>query len=230
MSQTSLDLIAGKGKIVSVIGPVVDVEFDGGKLPKILNALKVTNPSISRREGQPHARGRAAPRREHGPHHRDGHDRRPRPRDGSARHRRAHPMPVGPECLGRILNVVGEPVDEAGPVNAKKRMPIHRAAADLPGAVDQGRGLRDRHQGHRPPRPVPQGRQDRPLRRRRRRQDRAHPGAHQQRRQGARRRVVLRRRRRAHARGQRPLPRDEGSQARDRRARPLARPRSSSVR
>ena len=37
----------GKGKIVQVIGPVVDVEFEAGKLPKILNALKLTNPSIS---------------------------------------------------------------------------------------------------------------------------------------------------------------------------------------
>ena len=51
-----------QGKIVQVIGPVVDVEFPAGKLPKILNALKVTNPSISKREGQPHPRGRAAPR------------------------------------------------------------------------------------------------------------------------------------------------------------------------
>ena len=118
-------------------------------------------------------------------------------------------MPVGPECLGRILNVIGEPVDEAGPVNAKQHVADPPAAADVPRPVDEGRGLRDRHQGHRPPRPVPQGRQDRPLRRRRRRQDRPHPGAHQQRRQGARRRVVLRRRRRAHARGQRSLPRDE---------------------
>ena len=47
MSQTALDLAATKGKIVQVIGPVVDVEFDGGKLPKILNALKVTNPAIN---------------------------------------------------------------------------------------------------------------------------------------------------------------------------------------
>jgi F-type H+-transporting ATPase subunit beta len=43
-------------------------------------------------------------------------------------------MPVGPECLGRILNVVGAPVDEAGPVNAKKALPIHR---DPPKFVDQ---------------------------------------------------------------------------------------------
>jgi precorrin-6B methylase 2 len=62
---------------------------------------------------------------------------------------------------------------------------------DLRRSVDEGRDLRDGHQGHRPARPVPKGRQDRPLRRRRRRQDRSHPRAHQQRRQGARRRVVF---------------------------------------
>ncbi len=43
-------------------------------------------------------------------------------------------MPVGPETLGRILNVVGEPVDERGPVNAKSRLPIHRAAPEF---IDQ---------------------------------------------------------------------------------------------
>jgi F-type H+-transporting ATPase subunit beta len=48
-------------------------------------------------------------------------------------------MPVGPETLGRILNVVGEPVDEAGPVGAKKSWGIHRAAPafkDLSTAVE----------------------------------------------------------------------------------------------
>ena len=72
--------------------------------------------------------------------------------------------------------------------------------------------------------PYVQRRQDRPLRRRRRRQDGAHPGADQQHRQGARRRVGLRRRGRAHARGQRPLARD------DRVGRASRRPRSSSAR
>jgi hypothetical protein len=82
-------------------------------------------------------------------------------------------VPVGPETLGRILNVIGEPIDERGPVNAKQS-PIHRRAPEF---VDQSTGDRDsrhRHQGHRPARPLRQGRQDRPVRRRRRRQDRAH--------------------------------------------------------
>jgi hypothetical protein len=96
-------------------------------------------------------------------------------------------VPVGPETLGRIMNVIGEPIDERGP---------------------------DRHQGHRPARPVPPRRQDRPVRRRRRRQDRRHPGADQQHRQAARRLLGVRRRRRAHPRGQRPLARNAGSRDR----------------
>ncbi len=118
-------------------------------------------------------------------------------------------VPVGPETLGRILNVIGEPIDERGPVNAKMRYPIHRAAPVLRGAGDLRRDPGHRHQGGRPAGALPQGRQGRPVRRRRRRQDRADPGADQQHRQGARRRVGVRRRRRAHARRQRPLPRDD---------------------
>ncbi len=126
MSQTALDLAATKGKIVQVIGPVVDVEFDGGKLPKILNALKVTNPAINSAKdnltlevaqhlGENTVRTIAMDTS-------DGLVRGMEVRDTGA----PIAMPVGPECLGRILNVIGEPVDEAGPVNAKKAMPIHR--------------------------------------------------------------------------------------------------------
>ena len=46
-------------------------------------------------------------------------------------------VPVGPETLGRIINVIGEPIDERGPINAKKRMPIHR---DAPSFAEQGSG------------------------------------------------------------------------------------------
>jgi F-type H+-transporting ATPase subunit beta len=128
MAQGSVaPLGAAKGKIVQVIGPVVDVEFEGGKLPKILNALKVTNPSISSAKdnltlevaqhlGENTVRTIAMDMS-------DGLVRGMEARDTGA----PIAMPVGPECLGRILNVIGEPVDEAGPVNAKKTMPIHRA-------------------------------------------------------------------------------------------------------
>jgi hypothetical protein len=111
------------------------------------------------RQEQPHPRGRAAPRREHRPRHRHGLHRRPRARHGR-RSDTGKPimMPVGKECLGRILNVVGEPVDELGPVNAEEALADPpRGAADLRRAVDQGRDLRDGHQGHRPARPLQAG-------------------------------------------------------------------------
>ncbi|MBL8611230.1 MAG: F0F1 ATP synthase subunit beta [Myxococcales bacterium] len=125
-TQTSSPTAAGKGKIVQVIGPVVDVEFGDGKLPKILNALKVSNPGISKDKdnlvlevaqhlGENTVRAVAMDST-------DGLIRGMEARDTG------NPimMPVGPECLGRILNVVGTPVDERGDVNAKRFSPIHR--------------------------------------------------------------------------------------------------------
>jgi F-type H+-transporting ATPase subunit beta len=117
---------SGKGRIVQVIGPVVDVEFDGN-LPKILNALKVTNPGISNAKdnltlevaqhlGENTVRAVAMDTT-------DGLVRGMEVRDTGG----PIAMPVGPECLGRILNVIGEPVDEQGPVHAKKTSPIHKA-------------------------------------------------------------------------------------------------------
>jgi F-type H+/Na+-transporting ATPase subunit beta len=116
------------GKITQVIGPVIDVEFPPGKLPKILNALTVTNPNINadadnlvlevaQHLGESIVRAIAM----------DSSEGLVR---GAAVKDTGSPiqMPVGPETLGRILNVVGQPVDERGPVNAKKHSPIHRAA------------------------------------------------------------------------------------------------------
>ena len=116
-----------KGKITQVIGPVIDVEFEAGKLPKILNALKVSNPSISDQKdnltlevaqhlGENTVRTIAMDSS-------DGLVRGMEVRDTGA----PIAMPVGPECLGRILNVIGDAVDEKGPVGAKRTMPIHRA-------------------------------------------------------------------------------------------------------
>src|SRR5689334_8162284 len=123
-----------QGKIIQVIGPVVDVEFPAGKLPTILNALTLTNPNISSEKdnlvlevaqhlGESVVRTIAMDATE-------GLVRGVEVNDTGL----PIQMPVGPEVLGRILNVVGKPVDEAGPVNAKKRSPIHRAA---PLFVDQ---------------------------------------------------------------------------------------------
>ena len=66
-------------------------------------------------------------------------------------------MPVGPETLGRIMNVIGEPIDERGPVNAKMRSPIHREAPVVRGAGDLGRDAGHRHQGRRPAGPYLKG-------------------------------------------------------------------------
>ena len=110
------------GTITQVIGPVVDVHFDG-ELPSILNALHVergTNKlvlEVAQQLGENVVRTIAMDTT-----------------DGLVRGTQAvdtgEPimMPVGPETLGRILNVIGEPVDERGPVVTKLRLPIHRAA------------------------------------------------------------------------------------------------------
>jgi len=122
------------GKITQVIGPVVDVDFPAGQLPKILNALKLSNPSISsegdnltlevaQHLGESSVRAIAMDTT-------DGLVRGMEVRDTG----KPIMMPVGPACLGRILNVVGAPVDEAGPVKADKFSPIHK---DPPKFTDQ---------------------------------------------------------------------------------------------
>ena len=119
---------AAVGKITQVIGPVVDVEFAPGHLPKIYNALTVTNTNVSNEEdnlvlevaahlGQSVVRAIAMESTE-------GLVRGAIVKDTGS----PILVPVGPEALGRVLNVVGKPVDEAGPVNAKAYWPIHRPA------------------------------------------------------------------------------------------------------
>jgi F-type H+-transporting ATPase subunit beta len=114
------------GKIVQVIGPVVDVAFEEGKLPSILNAITVTNPAINDQEdnliievalhlGDNVVRCISMDIT-------DGLVRGMKAKDTGA----PIMVPVGKECLGRILNVIGRPVDGLGPVNAKNSMPIHR--------------------------------------------------------------------------------------------------------
>src|SRR4051812_43819118 len=116
------------GRVVQVIGPVVDVAFDSAELPEINTALLVTNPSIDKRDdnltievaqhlGEHMVRCVAMDST-------DGLIRGQSVKNTSA----PISVPVGPEVLGRIMNVVGEPVDEAGPVTATQRSPIHRSA------------------------------------------------------------------------------------------------------
>ncbi|HPI94290.1 MAG TPA: F0F1 ATP synthase subunit beta, partial [Deltaproteobacteria bacterium] len=114
------------GKIAQVIGAVVDVEFPQGELPNIYNALFVTNPFISNEEDNlvlevaQHLGDRTV--RTICMDSSDGLVRGMPVKDTGA----PISIPVGDAVLGRILNVVGKPVDEMGPVNTDKRNPIHR--------------------------------------------------------------------------------------------------------
>src|SRR5512138_1309445 len=116
------------GKVVQVIGPVVDVAFEEGKLPSIMNAIAITNPTINDVEDNLIV--------EVAQHLGDNVVRciAMDITDGLVRGMAAKDLggpisvPVGPECLGRILNVVGRPVDGLGPVEVKHSMPIHREA------------------------------------------------------------------------------------------------------
>jgi len=114
------------GKVVQVIGPVIDVEFEEGNLPNIMNALKITNPTINNEEdnlvvevaqhlGDNVVRCIAMEIT-------DGLVRGMKAKDTGA----PITVPVGEACLGRIVNVIGKPVDGLGPINSEKTMPIHR--------------------------------------------------------------------------------------------------------
>src|SRR3972149_2404370 len=113
------------GRITQVISAVVDVEFPAGQLPQILTALRVTNPAVSAAQfnvvlevaqhlGESTVRTIAMDST-----------------DGLVRGQEVRntglpiSMPVGKETLGRILNVVGEPVDGKPPVKTAKSMALH---------------------------------------------------------------------------------------------------------
>jgi len=110
------------GTITQVLGAVIDVQFEGD-LPQILNALECDNHGnrlvleVAQHLGESTVRTVAMDTT-------DGLVRGQEVRDTGG----PIMMPVGPETLGRILNVIGEPVDERGPVKAKHSLPIHRQA------------------------------------------------------------------------------------------------------
>ena len=116
------------GRVTQVIGPAVDVEFPDGNLPAIYNALQITNPAIDDRpwnlvvEVAQHLGEKTV--RTIAMDSTDGLTRGQEVRDTGDGIR----VPVGEATLGRIMNVVGEPVDERGPIAAAKRYPIHREA------------------------------------------------------------------------------------------------------
>ncbi len=117
-----------EGFVVQIIGPVVDIDFPTGKLPAIMNAVKIPRVSIEgvqedlvvevqQQLGEDRIRAVAMDST-----------------DGLVRGMKAYDtggsitVPVGPKVLGRLLNVVGQPIDGLGPVEAKAYYPIHRSA------------------------------------------------------------------------------------------------------
>ena len=117
------------GKVIQVAGPAVDIQFPDGQVPLIHTAIRIVSEGftvptpiniiceVAQHIGEGRVRTIAL-----------------QPTDGLVRGMKAinlgEPVsvPVGREVLGRVLNVIGEPVDDMGPVNAKQRFPIHRSA------------------------------------------------------------------------------------------------------
>ena len=123
-------LTKNEGLISQIIGPVIDVEFQQGELPEIYNALKITKDDgtivtaeVQQMLGSNKVRTVAMSST-------DGLRRGMKVVDTQD----SIKIPVGKAILGRILNVIGEPVDELGPVETQEYLPIHR---DSPKLVDQ---------------------------------------------------------------------------------------------
>lgn len=120
------------GRVLQVLGPVLDLQFEDGQVPAIYNAIKVTSEGfdtpipvditveVALHLGSNIVKCIAM-----------------QPTDGVVRGMKAIDtgspilVPVGPETLGRVLNVLGEPVDQLGPIKTKKTYPIHRPAPSL---------------------------------------------------------------------------------------------------
>jgi F-type H+-transporting ATPase subunit beta len=130
---SSVDVAQQTGTVVQIIGPVVDVEFASGHLPAIYNALRITAETggagepvdivceVEQHIGENRVRAIAM-----------------KPTDGLQRGMKVSDLgspitvPVGPQTLGRVLNVLGEPVDFPDrPVQSENRWPIHRPAPSL---------------------------------------------------------------------------------------------------
>jgi F-type H+-transporting ATPase subunit beta len=114
-----------EGKIVQVIGPVVDVAFEDGELPAIMSALEVQRGDHASRlvlEVQQHLGERTT--RCVAMDSSDGLVRGMRVKNTG----QPIMVPVGPETLGRLINIIGEPIDSLGPIKTKKSFPIHRPA------------------------------------------------------------------------------------------------------
>ena len=122
----------GSGRIVSVIGAVIDVEFPREEVPEVYEALKVDEKGLTLEVQQQLGDGVV---RTIAMGTSEGVSR------GLAVTNMKEPItvPVGEETLGRIMDVLGEPIDEKGPINENERMPIHRA----PPSYEEQAGGRD---------------------------------------------------------------------------------------
>jgi len=121
-----------EGRVVQVAGPTIEIEFPEGHIPKIYNAIRVTsegydvptNIDITAEVAQHIGEGRVR-------------TIAMEPTDGLVRGMKAYDLgqpitiPVGKQTLGRVLNVLGQPVDNMGPVNTEKHFPIHRSAPEF---------------------------------------------------------------------------------------------------
>ncbi len=120
-----------EGKIIQVIGPVIDIDFSDGTLPQILNALVISRTNVEGQQedlvvevqqhlGENRVRTVAMDST-----------------DGLVRGMKAvdtgEPIkvPVGPKVLGRLINIIGKPIDALGPIEAKAYLPIHRPAPEF---------------------------------------------------------------------------------------------------
>ena len=112
-----------KGTVVQVVGPVLDIRFPEGQLPQLLSAIEVPNgeativAEVAQHIGDNVVRCIAMSST-------DGLQRGVEATDTGA----AISVPVGEECLGRVFNLLGQPIDEAGPVETQEKWPIHRKA------------------------------------------------------------------------------------------------------
>ncbi len=127
----STQVLSAPGRVVQVIGPVIDVEFESGQLPEIYHSLEITgqNPSgqdvkivceVQQMLGDNRVRAVAMSATEGMTRGMEAVDLK-----------QSISVPVGKATLGRIINVLGEPVDEMGVVAAEERWPIHRPAPKL---------------------------------------------------------------------------------------------------
>ena len=147
-TTTKIEVI---GKVVQVAGPAVDCEFPEGQIPLVYTAIRITSEGfdvptpidiiceVQQHIGEGRVRTIAL-----------------QPTEGLVRGMKAISLgrpvmvPVGPETLGRVLNVIGEPVDEMGPVQRQALLPHPPPRPLVRRTVHPPRNVRDRHQGHRP--------------------------------------------------------------------------------